>query len=73
MQYRQLFNDKATLMRKIGRWWIVEIEVPTNPKYDGRHVEPSRVDSARVVLLSLIADLALGTLDDATGPLAGII
>jgi len=33
------FNDMVALLRKIEVWWITNVEIPTNPDYDGREID----------------------------------
>ena len=33
------------LLCKIDRWWIMEFEIPANPKFDGQTLDPAEVRS----------------------------
>jgi hypothetical protein len=37
--FAERFGDMTTLLDKIERWWIVNVEIPTNPDFDGKHEE----------------------------------
>jgi hypothetical protein len=47
------------LIEKLDRWWIMEVEVPSNPAFDGKEVDPSGVASGRVLMLKGLLQLAL--------------
>ena len=50
-------------MGKIDRWWITEVEIPTNPDFTAEDIEKidhARVFSMRMMSLQLIAKVAYG-------------
>ena len=56
----KLFNDMISLLTKIGRWWIVNVEIPTNPDYDGQEINENEITPGINVTLQLLFDIALG-------------
>ncbi len=42
-----LFNEIRRLLEKIDRWWILEIEMPFNPDFDG--IEFSEKDKQEIL------------------------
>ncbi len=42
------------LLSKIDRWWITEVEIPTNPDFDGQDVRPSEVRSGSMEFVSYL-------------------
>lgn len=40
----EIMLDLYELIQKVERWWIIEIEIPANPQYDGQAVEASDID-----------------------------
>jgi hypothetical protein len=48
------------LVAKLDRWWIMNIEVPLNPEFDGCPPEENSVHSGNMMILGLIIDIALG-------------
>jgi len=37
------FSEMVSLIDKIERWWIVNVEIPTNPEFDGEHIDESGI------------------------------
>ena len=54
------FYKMYTLFCKIERWWILEIEIPTNPDFDDK--DPADIDedgviSGNMIVLSMVLDI----------------
>jgi hypothetical protein len=60
----QRFEELIILVRKIGVWWVMNVEIPTNPEFDGKEVNPDEVTPGRLMGPRLLCDIALG--DDKT-------
>lgn len=57
-----LLTDMISLYEKIEKWWIKEIDIPTNPditpeQYDT--IDWDEVESMRIVMLKVMADIAI--------------
>lgn len=57
-----LLTDMITLYEKIEKWWIKEIEIPTNPEltpeqYDT--IDWDEIESMNIVMLKIMADIAI--------------
>ena len=53
----------AAIVKKIDQWWILEVEIPTNPDFDNRELtkdECSGVMSMRMIVLDLMIPLSVG-------------
>lgn len=61
----ELFNDMISLLTKIGRWWIVNVEIPTNPDYDGQEINENEITPGINITLQLLFDIALGNEEEA--------
>jgi len=48
------------LLIKVDRWWIREIEIPTNPDFDDQEIDEDEISSGNMLLLSLIFDVVSG-------------
>ena len=48
------------LLLKIERWWILEVDVPTNPDFDGQNIVPDDVIPGPVMFLDFIIQTAAG-------------
>lgn len=54
------FQTLAMLLRKIEIWWVMNVEIPTNPDFDGVDVAVDEVIPGPVLMLQLILDVATG-------------
>jgi hypothetical protein len=54
------FQEAFTLLRKIEIWWVVNVEIPTNPDYDGHEVDEKDIEPGPVLMLKLMLDVVNG-------------
>jgi hypothetical protein len=59
--FNACFAEMVALLRKIEVWWIVNVELPTNPDFDGQDVDESGIVPGRIMTLQILLDIALGT------------
>jgi hypothetical protein len=57
----ELFPSMVQLLSKVERWWILNVYVPSNPEFDGVQIDEEDVDSARVMMVRIMADVAIGS------------
>ena len=62
--FETCFGEMIALVRKIELWWITEVEIPTNPDFDGAEIKTEDIVPGRVLGMQLLCDIALG--DDTT-------
>jgi hypothetical protein len=57
------FNDMVELLDKIEKWWIINVEIPTNPDFDGKYdeIDEKEIISGLVMSLRMMIDVALGS------------
>jgi hypothetical protein len=56
----------VALLRKIEIWWIVNVEIPTNPDFDdATDVDEDGILPGPVMAVSLMVDVALGSEEEA--------
>lgn len=57
------FNDMVALLDKIERWWIVNVEIPTNPDFDGKYdeIDENGIIPGPILSLRMMIDVALGS------------
>ncbi len=60
-----LFAEMVRLLKKVETWWIVNVEIPTNPDFDGKEIDEASVVPGPVISLQLMVDIALGSEEDA--------
>lgn len=55
-----LFPDLISLLRKIETWWIVSVDIPTNPGYDAVEIDESGIVPGSVIILQMMLEVAAG-------------
>ncbi len=60
-----LFSKLIELTGKIGRWWVLEIEVPTNSDFDNQEVRAEDVQSGDMWFLGMLLHIATGDAEEA--------
>lgn len=51
------FNPLIELLRKIGVWWVVNVEIPTNPDYDGQEIDESEIVPSGILSLQIMLEV----------------
>jgi hypothetical protein len=51
------------LLVKVDRWWVREIEIPTNPDFDGQEIPDEEISSGNMLVLAMIFDVVSGKQD----------
>ncbi len=57
--FEECFYEMVSLLHKIELWWIREVEIPTNPDFDGQEIHKNQITPGRVMGLQLLCDIAL--------------
>jgi hypothetical protein len=55
------FAEMITLLDKIERWWITNVEMTTNPDHDGKNAEESEIIPGSIIGLRILMDVAMGS------------
>ncbi|WP_250486557.1 hypothetical protein [Caballeronia sp. GaOx3] len=55
------FDNLVKLLRKIGVWWVVNFEIPTNPAYDGQEIAEEGIVPGSVLMLQMLIQAASGS------------
>jgi hypothetical protein len=58
---RASFRELVELVEKIGKWWIIQVEILTNPDFDGKEVSEGDVSSGVAIALKILPDIAFGS------------
>ncbi len=53
-------NDLIYLSDKIGKWWIINIEIPTDEQWDDKEIIEDEIVPGSTMTLKLLLDIALG-------------
>ncbi|MGY0800155.1 hypothetical protein ACW7G0_14025 [Lysobacter sp. A286] len=67
----QVFPELVALIRKIETWWLLNVEMPTNPDYDGQEILEEHVVPGPVIMLQIMLEVASGNSDFLKQGLAG--
>jgi len=58
--FAECFASMVDLLRKIEVWWITNVEIPTDPDYDGSDVDEAGIVPGPIMSIRLLYDIALG-------------
>jgi uncharacterized protein YutE (UPF0331/DUF86 family) len=58
--FHECFSEMSALLRKVEVWWIANVEIPTNPDYDGAEIDEAKIVPGPVVGMQLLMTIALG-------------
>lgn len=56
-----LFSTMTELLHKIEKWWILNVEIPTDPEFDDEEINEEEILPGKVMILRLLTDIALGS------------
>lgn len=59
------FATLMTLVQKIEKWWIINVEIPANPDFEGKDIDEDGIISGSSWVMQILAQVALGTEDEA--------
>ncbi|AJY05992.1 hypothetical protein QZM46_06085 [Burkholderia vietnamiensis] len=59
----EIFHDLITILRKIEVWWVVNVEIPTNPDFDGREIDEAAIVPGPVLMLQMMVEVLSGNED----------
>jgi hypothetical protein len=59
-EFNECFEKMVALHRKIEIWWIMEFEIPINPRFDGQEIDPNEVVPGPMIALNMLCEIALG-------------
>jgi len=57
------FQVLVDLLRKIEVWWVVNVEIATNPDYDCKEVDESGIVPGAILSLQMLIEVASGNTD----------
>lgn len=60
-EYESQFPSLIALLHKIEVWWIVNVEIPTNPDYDGHEIDEAGITPGRLISLQMLIEVASGS------------
>lgn len=54
------FPVLVALLRKVEVWWVINVEIPTNPDYDGKEIDEAGIVPGAVLSLQMLIEVASG-------------
>jgi hypothetical protein len=54
------FPALISLLRKVEVWWIVNVQIPTNPDYDRQEIDEADITPGALMSLQMLIDVATG-------------
>lgn len=59
--FEERFREMAALLRRIEVWWIKNVDIPTDPTFDGKDIDEAEIVPGPLLRLQLLCDIALGS------------
>lgn len=63
--YLALYPMLVLLIEKVERWWIINVEVPTDPDWATQNINEKDVIPGPVLMMQILSDVAAGDSDQA--------
>ncbi|QNB05757.1 hypothetical protein G5S34_02490 [Herbaspirillum frisingense] len=48
------------LLKKIEVWWVLNVEIPTNPDFDGSEIDPESISPGPVLMMHMMFEVIAG-------------
>jgi hypothetical protein len=61
--FAQDFETLLHLVQKIEKWWMVNVELPTNPDHDEQEIDEDAIISGPSMIMQILGQVALGDQD----------
>lgn len=62
-QHVERFQELVSLLRKIEVWWVVNMEIPVNPDFDGKEIDEEGIVPGPVLMLQMMLEVLSGNED----------
>lgn len=59
-QHVERMQELLALLRKIEVWWVVNMEIPVNPDFDGKEIDEEGIVPGPVLMLQMIFEVLSG-------------
>ena len=59
-EFDACFSELVGVLHKIEVWWIAEVDIPTNPDFDGQEIDRQGIVPGPVLQVQLLLQVALG-------------
>jgi hypothetical protein len=59
-QHVEKFQELLALLKKIEVWWVVNMEIPVNPDFDGKEIDEDGIVPGPVLMLQMMLEVVSG-------------
>lgn len=63
--FAEHFETLMALVQTIEKWWIINVELPTNPDFDGQEIDEDGIVSGPSWIMQMLGQVALGEGEEA--------
>lgn len=57
---QEVFDGLLNVTHKIVVWWVVNVEIATDPDYDGAEIDESGIKIGTILMIQMMMDIAYG-------------
>ena len=61
LKHIERFQELVALLRKIEVWWVVNLEIPTNPDFDGQDIDEGGIVPSPVLMIQVMLEVVSGS------------
>lgn len=54
------FQELVALLKKVEVWWVVNMEIPVNPDFDGKEIDEEGIVPGPVIMLQMMLEVLSG-------------
>lgn len=59
-KHLERFQELISLLRKIEIWWVVNLEIPINPDFDGKEIDEKGIVPGPVLMIQIMLEVISG-------------
>lgn len=59
-QHVERFQELVALLKKVEVWWVVNMEIPVNPDFDGKEIDEEGIVPGPVLMLQMMLEVLSG-------------
>lgn len=59
-QIIERFHELVELLKKIEVWWVINLEIPTNPDFDGKEIDEEGIVPSSLLMIQIMLDVLTG-------------
>jgi len=59
-KHTEIFQELVALLRKIEVWWVVNLDIATNPDFDGKEIDEEGIVPGPVLMIQMMLEVLSG-------------